>query len=918
MANDINKEDTHYKGEYGSIYEVNRKFPTGGVAGDFVVIDGWAHYWNADRGTWCVNAERDSYWDELITNIIEKFKLVRGATYMGVASLDTVPAKAIGAKMYYFATVAGTYKNFGNLVVPQGINVLYSENGSSWVNTTLLEVAQELGVSTNKVVSQKTLNDALNLKANQSYVNEALAKKFDKQSVVQESGEAEDKVMSQKAVSDKLSDLADTFGGVVLKTDKPADGKIFYIGLESGVYENFDNVKAYKNGINIFKRMYNGKFGNYFIKLDLPYSFQSNQVVNWGILDDYTFIRNDSSITIKGRFDAIILFPSSKRTNLVKEFSIDVPKDSVSVVYAEVNNGTAEIFYCNIIAGSTETSFHKEIENKDGLKVIPLFIIDRGKENVSPLLMMANGSEDRINIDSYYNKASYAQKSDVLPIKELVKTSFEKEFYGRELDLPKSSIFPVYQHRNGGLIVKDSNCKSDGFLYKLIANVSGRGVFSLRVGLFDQRNRFVERTRTNIQLNIGKNEINLLDNHIFIKKGETVALSLTDNSATYAQFYSEASQSGEKTFLYSSSWDNEFRELATEFGGIVQFAYKTVSVDSAFAYTSELEQTNSELNTLSSLVNKQQFVYDNDNNPYKLRVVNGELVPIAVNYKKVLALGNSMTSHSYNESIGYYGDPSWAMASTNKTETTWTNYLERALKVKNANASVKPFNIFDWEVNPDSVDLDSLFSSFDGTEYDLIIFRAGENGTYKETYEAGFERLIKYLQNKFQRATIVVTSMLWRNNQKEAAFKNVANKYNLQYVMLGTINDTGLLGQMLMGVDNEFHPIIHSGVKDHCTDVCYFRLANILAKSMGYEELSNELHTVSVNSSKDFAINNTTQAYNGYVTILTYEDSVPTITGVDIQSISLASVNWINKPDKVPTYASVFKMPNSDVNITIS
>ena len=206
MANDINKEDPHYKGEYGSIYEVNRKFPTGGVAGDFVVIDGWSHYWNADRGTWCVNAKRDSYWDELITNIIEKFKLVRCAMYMGVANLDTVPAKAIDAKMYYFATVAGTYKNFDNLVVPQGINVLYSENGSSWVNTTLLEVAQELGVSTNKVVSQKTLNDAL-------------AKKFDKESVVQESGEAEDKVMSQKAVSDKLSDLSSTIDEIKKKAN---------------------------------------------------------------------------------------------------------------------------------------------------------------------------------------------------------------------------------------------------------------------------------------------------------------------------------------------------------------------------------------------------------------------------------------------------------------------------------------------------------------------------------------------------------------------------------------------------------------------------------------------------------------------------------------------------------------------------
>ena len=211
MTNDINKEDPHYKGEYGSIYEVNRKFPTGGVAGDFVVIDGWAHYWNADRGTWCVNAKRDSYWDELITNIIEKFKLVRCATYMGVASLDTVPTKVIDAKMYYFATAAGTYKNFDNLVVPQGINVLYSENGSSWVNTTLLEVAQELGVSTNKVVSQKTLNDAL-------------AKKFDKESVVQESGEAEDKVMSQKAVSDKLRDLSSTINEIKEKANTASTG----------------------------------------------------------------------------------------------------------------------------------------------------------------------------------------------------------------------------------------------------------------------------------------------------------------------------------------------------------------------------------------------------------------------------------------------------------------------------------------------------------------------------------------------------------------------------------------------------------------------------------------------------------------------------------------------------------------------
>ena len=171
MANDIDKTSPHYKGEFGSIYEVNQKFPSGGVEGDYVAIDGWAHYWNADRGTWCVNAQRDSYWDELMTNIIEKFKLFRGATYMGVASLDTVPAKAIGVKMYYFATVPGTYTNFGDIAVLQGISVLYSEDGKSWSSTLLLEVTQEVGESSWKVVSQKLL------KKTQELINTELAKK---------------------------------------------------------------------------------------------------------------------------------------------------------------------------------------------------------------------------------------------------------------------------------------------------------------------------------------------------------------------------------------------------------------------------------------------------------------------------------------------------------------------------------------------------------------------------------------------------------------------------------------------------------------------------------------------------------------------------------------------------------------------
>lgn len=222
MANDIDKTSPHYKGEFGSIYEVNQKFPSGGVEGDYVAIDGWVHYWNADRGTWCVNAQRDSYWDELITNIIEHFKTIKGATYMGVATIDTVPDSSV-AKMFYFALQGGKYANFGNQDVAQGINVLLTLDGKSWTVQSLISVAQELGASTTMLVSQKAITDAINRKANTADVDEALAKKadketmntelakkFDKVSVVQETGTATDKVMSQKVVTDNFTELQNT------------------------------------------------------------------------------------------------------------------------------------------------------------------------------------------------------------------------------------------------------------------------------------------------------------------------------------------------------------------------------------------------------------------------------------------------------------------------------------------------------------------------------------------------------------------------------------------------------------------------------------------------------------------------------------------------------------------------------------
>lgn len=65
----MDKNSLHFKGTYRNVYEVNREYPNGGVDGDYVDINGWQHWWNPDRGTWCVNENRDSYWDEVLSTV---------------------------------------------------------------------------------------------------------------------------------------------------------------------------------------------------------------------------------------------------------------------------------------------------------------------------------------------------------------------------------------------------------------------------------------------------------------------------------------------------------------------------------------------------------------------------------------------------------------------------------------------------------------------------------------------------------------------------------------------------------------------------------------------------------------------------------------------------------------------------------
>ena len=618
-----------------------------------------------------------------------------------------------------------------------------------------------------------------------------------------------------------------------------------------------------------------------------------------------------------------------------------LPLSGILVIYGEVVKGETHFSLFYDVTGGTvspenHTSFYKRTGNAKDIVVIGVVETVGGTARFFDFLKIAsynwggvpsltddvNTLTDDINTfkGSIEDTIKYSEA-----LSHLVTINEDDHIYGRySPESPLSNIFPIAAHVDCSATTTNSEAESDGFLTEVRAQVNGAGNYTFRVGLLDQYSRFVVSNEFILHLSNGLNIIDVSDKRILIAKGEQLAISCTSNagtSGTSSLRYGQNTEHIDNELLYGFN-NRTWAKLAAEYGGEINLSYKMLSVDSIFALKSNIDSLEEQIEKQNDTINSLRYVYDNNGVPYKLSIYNGEIVVKSVQYKKVLALGNSLTSHGYAKNIGYYGDDTWAMASTNKITTTWTNHLQTILRQKQSDATVTPFNIAEWETNYMGVDLDTLFASHKGIEYDLIVIRAGENGTAGDDYAQGVDRLVTFLRTNFPAADIIITDMFWHNSTKEAGFREIAKKYNYPYISFGNIADRCLLGQMLMGRDDQFHPITHNGVAGHCTDVCFFDFANILANALGYSQISGK-YTVTINTSIDYSINQTSQVADGYVSILTYGSSAPTVNVKQGESVvqttthSLSGVSWINTPSKVPTFVTTFKMPSGDVIVSI-
>jgi hypothetical protein len=191
----------------------------------------------------------------------------------------------------------------------------------------------------------------------------------------------------------------------------------------------------------------------------------------------------------------------------------------------------------------------------------------------------------------------------------------------------------------------------------------------------------------------------------------------------------------------------------------------------------------------------------------------------------VLVLGNSITYHP----ITSYWWGEWGMAASKK-ENDFVHKLEKMLRTRNPNCTVKGCQIWDWELNHTTYDKSNL-DTFFINKPDLVIIRLGENVDNLTNFDVSVQELINYIEVKVPDARIIITGVFWTYPQKDSIFSAAAKANNFTYVELSSLNiaaNRAFMGATVYDAQGNTHHIDNQLVADHPNDIGMTAIAKAL------------------------------------------------------------------------------------------
>ncbi len=147
----------------------------------------------------------------------------------------------------------------------------------------------------------------------------------------------------------------------------------------------------------------------------------------------------------------------------------------------------------------------------------------------------------------------------------------------------------------------------------------------------------------------------------------------------------------------------------------------------------------------------------------------------------VLVLGNSITHHVPDESIGWKGN--WGMAATSADkdfESVLTAKLKEHFGGSKISLTAKNIAVWEQDFNYDL----KQFPDIANQKYDIIIIRLGENVDEKSANFANYETSLNELINQYKNddTIVLITGTVWSSPTKDAIQKKVADDNKYYYI----------------------------------------------------------------------------------------------------------------------------------------
>lgn len=474
----------------------------------------------------------------------------------------------------------------------------------------------------------------------------------------------------------------------------------------------------------------------------------------------------------------------------------------------------------------------------------------------------------------------------------------------------------------------------DGYLSEIGFYAGADCTLSVYIGELDQRYLFIPRSSHAFSCVSGANVLNVESQKIPVYAGEYIAFIPNAGGVKY-----NSSEVGdplsENSFLYTANGSTNLFQLQVY--GVqkifrINFYAKTTT-DVFIRQTLETLKLQAQISTMGesvgSLSSSIGIVNDDQENKYRLKVVNGVVVPVRLNFKNVLCVGNSFTVHPTTTDTGAafvtaYWWGHWAMAASSPN-VAWTKLLENSLRVNQNDAVVTPifgrpyetgtYNLTDddafvyWD-NGTRKSLKANLASFSGV--DNIIFFLGDNYSGND-WETRFSAMCEQFATWFPSASIYCVGAVI-SASVASAIQNVASAKGYPFIDVLSIKTQPLRnreGNFVLGDDNALHQINYSAVGNHFGDYGQFKLNERIATALGVTPVA-VAYAVTLESQL-LSLLQFNYLEDSIVSIFA-DASVNTISVVDSSNNAITAISHSTDYGKIFT----FTMPANDVSVSVA